>query len=156
LGAVFDILLGILTESWRILNESSLYLLMGFFMAGLVKVFLSEKVIARQLGDRSISSVFKAALLGIPLPLCSCGVIPAAMGLRRQGAGKGATAAFMVSTPETGVDSMAMTWALLDPIMTVARPVAAFLSATTAGVFINTLPDKKREEFSAPCAGGST
>ena len=82
-------------------------------------------------------SVFKAAFLGIPLPLCSCGVLPAAVSLRKQGANTGATTAFLISTPESGVDSLAITYALLDPLMTVARPVAAFTTATAAGIAEN-------------------
>jgi len=79
----------------------------------------------------------KASLLGVPLPLCSCGVLPSAVSLRKQGAGKGATLAFLISTPETGIDSIAVSWALLDPIMTVARPLVAFLTATFAGTMQN-------------------
>ena len=99
-------------------------------------------MVARHLGGNSKLSVVKASLFGIPLPLCSCGVIPAAIGLRRQGAGRGASAAFLVSTPESGVDSIAITYALLDPVMTVLRPVAAFITATVTGLLINLLPDE--------------
>jgi len=88
-------------------------------------------------------SVIKAAVIGVPLPLCSCGVLPTALGLRKQGASKGATTAFMISTPETGVDSMAVTYALIDPIMTVVRPVAASLTAVFAGVLVNAFPGKE-------------
>ena len=84
-------------------------------------------------------SVFKAALLGVPLPLCSCGVLPAALSLKKQGANNGATTAFMISTPESGVDSIAITYALLDPIMTVARPLVAFVTAAVAGLTENLL-----------------
>ena len=72
---------------------------------------------------------WKASLFGVPLPLCSCGVIPVAVELRKQGAGRGATTSFLISTPETGVDSMLLTYALMGPVMTVARPVAAFVAA---------------------------
>lgn len=133
---------GILRACWEILLESSPYLLGGFLAAGLVKALVPEEAVARQLGKNSLGSVLKASLLGIPLPLCSCGVIPAAVGLRRQGASKGASAAFLVSTPESGVDSIAITWALLDPAMTVLRPLAAFVTATVTGVLINRLPDE--------------
>jgi uncharacterized protein len=137
-----DILFGIVAACWEILREASPYVLFGFLAAGLLKVFLPEGVIARHLGGNSSKAVIKASLLGIPLPLCSCGVIPAAIGLRKQGAGRGPTAAFLISTPESGVDSIAITWALLDPIMTVVRPVAAFITATFAGLLINRLPDE--------------
>ncbi len=133
---------GLLAECWTILTEASPYVLFGFFAAGLLKALLPEEAVARHLGKESFGSVVKASLLGIPLPLCSCGVIPAAIGLRRQGASRGASAAFLVSTPESGVDSIAITWALLDPVMTVARPLAAFFTATVTGLLINRLPEE--------------
>ncbi len=136
-----NLLARILMESWSILLDSAPYVLFGMLMAGLVKTFLPENFVARHLGGKSAGSVLKASLMGVPLPLCSCGVVPAALGLRKQGAGKGATAAFLISTPETGVDSIAITWALLDPIMTVVRPVAAFVTATITGILVNLLPD---------------
>jgi len=138
---VTEAFLGILGECWKILLESSPYMLFGFFAAGLLRAVLPEEAVARHLGESSTAAVLKASLFGIPLPLCSCGVIPAAVGLRKQGASKGASAAFLVSTPESGVDSIAITWALLDPVMTVVRPLAAFLTATLTGLLINRLPE---------------
>jgi uncharacterized protein len=135
-------LFGILGECWNILLESSPYMLFGFFAAGLLKAVLPEELVARHLGQNSTGAVLKASLFGLPLPLCSCGVIPAAIGLRKQGASKGASAAFLVSTPESGVDSIAITWALLDPVMTVVRPLAAFFTATVTGLLINRLPEE--------------
>ncbi len=122
---------------WDILLDSSVWMLLGFFMAGLLRAFVPSDLVARHLGKNQSGNIFKAALFGVPLPLCSCGVIPAAAGLRRQGAGKGATASFLISTPETGVDSMAVSWALLDPLMTVLRPLSAFLTAMVTGFFID-------------------
>jgi len=126
-------------EAWNLLVESSVYILFGLLVSGILRVFLSPHSVAAHLGQGRFRSVFKAALIGIPLPLCSCGVLPAAATLRKQGANKGATAAFLISTPESGVDSIAITWALLDPIMTVARPVAAFATAAAAGITENLL-----------------
>ncbi|MBU0946972.1 MAG: SO_0444 family Cu/Zn efflux transporter [Proteobacteria bacterium] len=123
--------------SWQLLLQSAPYMLLGLLVGGLLKVFLSQEYVARHLGSSRFSSVIKAALLGIPIPLCSCSVLPAAASLKKQGANKGATAAFLISTPESGVDSIAITYALLDPLMTVARPIAAFISAMTAGIGIN-------------------
>ncbi|UZP66314.1 SO_0444 family Cu/Zn efflux transporter [Desulfovibrio mangrovi] len=128
---------------WDILLEASPYVLFGFFVAGLLKGFLPADFVARHLGKGKRAPVLKAALFGIPLPLCSCGVIPAAAGLRTQGASKGATTSFLISTPETGVDSMAVTYALLDPLMTVLRPLAAFISAITAGLLVDILPAER-------------
>jgi len=129
----------VLRESWSLLNQASLYILFGLLVGGLLKVFLSPAYVAAHLGTGRYRSVFKAALLGIPIPLCSCGVLPAAATLKKQGANNGAVTAFLISTPESGVDSIAITWALLDPLMTVARPLAAFLSAFVAGLAENLL-----------------
>ena len=126
----------VLFESWNLLCLSAPYMLFGFFVAGLLKAFIPDDFIARHLGKNTRSSLVKAALLGVPIPLCSCGVLPAAAGIRKQGAGKGATTAFLISTPETGVDSIAVTWALLDPFMAVLRPVSAFFSAMLTGQLV--------------------
>jgi len=131
------IITDIFLESWRLLQEASIYMLFGILVAGLLRVFLNPGSVVRHLGRGRFRSVFKAAILGIPIPLCSCGVLPAAASLKKQGANNGATTAFLISTPESGVDSIAMTYALLDPIMTVARPVVAFVTAAVAGVSEN-------------------
>jgi len=137
-----DAFFGVMTASFHILTESAPYILFGLLVAGLLKAFMPEDFVARHLGRRNMGSVFKASLLGIPLPLCSCGVVPAAMGLRKSGASRGAAVSFLISTPETGVDSIAVTYALLDPFMTIIRPVAAFITASVAGLFVNLIPEK--------------
>lgn len=147
---MLEILTGILLECWNILVVAAPYVLFGFLAAGLLKTFLPEDTVSRHLGGRGAGPVFKAALFGIPLPLCSCGVIPAAISLRKQGASQGATASFLVSVPETGVDSIAITWALLDPLMTLLRPLAAFLTAIFAGLWINRLPEQPELTAAAP------
>jgi uncharacterized membrane protein YraQ (UPF0718 family) len=144
---ILTTLLDIVLSCWEIFVEAAPYMLFGFFAAGLLKGLIPDDAIARHLGDPTAKSVIKASLLGIPLPLCSCGVIPAAIGLRQQGASKGASAAFLVSTPESGVDSIAVTWALLDPVMTIFRPLSALITATITGLLINRLPE---EEVAAP------
>ncbi|MCI5118241.1 MAG: permease [Candidatus Electrothrix sp. LOE1_4_5] len=128
-----------LQASWDLLNQSAVYMLFGLLIGGLLKEYLSPTYVANHLGSGRFRSVFKAALLGIPIPLCSCGVLPAAATLKKQGANNGAVTAFLISTPESGVDSISITWALLDPIMTVARPVSAFISAAIAGTAENLL-----------------
>ena len=128
---------GFLQVCWDILVDSSVWMLFGFFMAGLLRAFVPPDIVARHLGRGRSGNVFKAALFGVPLPLCSCGVVPAAAGLRRLGASRGATASFLISTPETGVDSMAVSWALLDPLMTVLRPVSAFVTAMVTGLIVD-------------------
>ena len=126
-----------LKHSWELLLEASIYILFGVLVAGLLKVFLNPSIISKHLGKGKFLSVIKAAILGIPIPLCSCGVLPAAASLKKQGANNGAVTAFLISTPESGVDSIAITYALLDPIMTIARPVVAFISGVLAGVIEN-------------------
>jgi uncharacterized protein len=138
-NAIGDALLRIFDGAWEMFLDVSPFLLLGFAIAGALRVFLPDDWIARRLGGRGIGPVLKSSLLGVPLPLCSCGVIPAAMGLRKQGASKGATLSFLISTPETGVDSVAVTYAILGPFMAVVRPVAAFLNAVLCGVFADLL-----------------
>ncbi|MFH1135454.1 MAG: SO_0444 family Cu/Zn efflux transporter [Pseudomonadota bacterium] len=138
-----DFLIKALEESFHLLLDSSVYVLFGLVMAGLLRVFLQPSAVARHFGSGRFSSVFKAALLGIPIPLCSCGVLPAAVSLKKQGANNGAVTAFLISTPESGVDSIAVSWALLDPIMTAARPLAAFFTALCAGLLENSFGQKK-------------
>jgi uncharacterized membrane protein YraQ (UPF0718 family) len=133
--------------SWNLFVEAAPYLIFGVLVAGLMYLFLAPQTIARHLKRGRISSVFKAALLGIPLPLCSCGVLPAAASLRKQGANRGATAAFLISTPESGVDSIAITYALLDPLMTLIRPVSAFITAFAAGIMENFFFSQQSEEI---------
>jgi uncharacterized membrane protein YraQ (UPF0718 family) len=128
-----------LASAWGFLLESAPYVIIGLILGGLVKMFLSTEFVARHLGQGRFWPVLKAALFGIPLPLCSCGVLPAAAALKRQGANNGATTAFLIATPESGLDSIAISYALLDPIMTVARPLAALLSAVAAGTLENCL-----------------
>jgi uncharacterized membrane protein YraQ (UPF0718 family) len=142
-----NIIVNIFVESWHLLLEASVYILLGMLVGGLLKVFLNPSFVVDHLGKGKFSSVIKAALFGIPIPLCSCGVLPAAASLKRQGANNGATTAFLISTPESGVDSMAITYALLDPIMTVARPVSAFITAVAAGITENLLHTQKEEDW---------
>ena len=118
------------------LNEMSPYILLGFLIAGLLHAFVSRETFARHLSGRSLKSVVKAALIGVPLPLCSCGVLPTAIAMRRNGASRASSSAFLISTPQTGVDSIAATWSLLGPAFAVLRPVAALLTAVFGGVAV--------------------
>lgn len=116
-----------------ILNAMSPYILLGFFVAGLLHAFVPASAMSRHLGGKGIKPVVKAALFGIPLPLCSCGVLPAAVALRRQGASKGASTSFLIATPQTGVDSIAATWSLLGLPFAIIRPIAALAGAVAGG-----------------------
>jgi uncharacterized membrane protein YraQ (UPF0718 family) len=144
------LVLNILAESWRLLQEASVYVLFGILVGGMLRIFLSPGTVAKHLGRGRFSSVFKASILGIPIPLCSCGVLPAAASLKKQGANNGATTAFLISTPESGVDSVALTYALLDPVMTIARPTAAFASAAAAGISENLLAQQDKNKKAIP------
>ena len=148
-----DLFGAIIAESWHLLLESGVYVLLGILLGGLLKAFLSPAYVARHLGQDRFGSVFKAALLGVPMPLCSCGVLPAAATLKKQGANNGATIAFLIATPESGVDSIGISYALLDPIMTVARPLAAFATAMVAGLAENLRRSPEPTLFSTtlPC-----
>ncbi len=119
------------------MKESAIYILFGILIAGFLRHVISEKRFTKSFGGDDLKSTTLASLFGIPLPLCSCSVLPMMISLRRQGASKGATTAFLISTPETGVDSISVTYALLDPLFTVARPVAALISALTTGSIVN-------------------
>lgn len=114
--------------------EAAPWLLFGLLAAGLIKVWIPESFMKRVLGGKGAWPVVKGALIGAPLPLCSCGVLPAAIGLRRSGASEGATLSFLVATPETGVDSIGVSYVLLGPFMTVVRVLAAIASAIITGM----------------------
>lgn len=152
-----SLLFRIFFESWEMLLEASPYILFGIAFGGLIKVFMPADFIGKHLGQGKFLPVIKAALFGIPLPLCSCGVLPAAAGLKKQGANNGATAAFLISTPESGVDSISITYALLDPLLTIARPLAALITALFAGFAENIVnPPKEtavRPQTILPMAG---
>lgn len=124
--------------------EAAPWLVLGFAFGGLMKALIPTAFLQRHLSGNGIASIGKAALLGAPLPLCSCGVIPAALGLRKAGASKPATASFLVSTPETGIDSISITYALMGPLMAVVRPVSALISAVTAGILVALFGEKEQ------------
>jgi len=147
---ILSFVLSVIREAWHVLTDSSVYILFGLLVGGMLKMFLSPAYVARHLGKGRFRSVLNAALLGIPIPLCSCGVLPAAASLKKQGANNGATAAFLISTPESGVDSISISYALLDPIMTVARPLAAFLTALVAGFSENIMNPPQSAGLAAP------
>lgn len=137
---------GLMTASLGLFNDMSPYLVLGFLAAGLLKVFLREDLVARHLGRHDLLSIVKASLFGIPLPVCSCGVIPMMLGLRKQGASKAALCSFMISTPTTGVDSILATFALLGGFFAGFRVAATFLVAMLVGAASLLVPDVRRRE----------
>nr|WP_321403571.1 SO_0444 family Cu/Zn efflux transporter [uncultured Desulfobacter sp.] len=127
----------IVFEIWHVYLDVSVFMLFGFLVAALLYVFFKADRIKRYLGQGRVKPVLRAALFGIPIPLCSCGVIPVVSGLKKQGANDGAALAFMIATPESGVDSIAVSWAMLDPVMTIMRPIAGFITAIATGITEN-------------------
>ena len=115
--------------------EMSPFLMLGFLISGLLYIFISKETIANNLGKPGALSVIKAAIFGVPMPLCSCGVIPVAASLYKRGASKGATLSFLISTPQTGVDSILITYGMLGPIFAMARPVIALITGVIGGLF---------------------
>ena len=156
------ILLNVFYEIWVLVCEMAPYLLLGFLLAGLMHEFVPKSLSRRYLSGRSMKSVLWAALFGVPLPLCSCGVIPTAMGLRREGAGKGATIAFLIATPQTGVDSIVATYSLMGLPFALIRPLVAMVTAVMGGWLVNATdneilavrsPQKHEEEHHGCCCG---
>ncbi len=134
-----------MNEIIHLINEMSPYLLLGFLLAGLMHSFIPGWYYTKFLAKKSFRSVINAALFGIPLPLCSCGVIPTAMSLRKEGASKGAVASFLIATPQTGVDSIIATFSLMGLPFAIVRPIAALLTAVFGGAMVNTTDDCKEK-----------
>ena len=139
-------------EIFELINSMSPYLLLGFTLAGLMHAFVPRMVYSRYLSSNSFCSVLNAAILGIPLPLCSCGVIPTAMSLRKEGASKGATISFLIATPQTGVDSIIATYSLMGLPFAMLRPFAAFVTALFGGALTNSF-DKKNDAVHGEATG---
>jgi uncharacterized protein len=127
------------TEMWVLLMEMAPYLLLGFLFAGILKVFFPRRIIKKYIGGSNFSSVLNASLLGVPMPLCSCGVLPAGIGFYNSGASRGATVSFLVSTPQTGVDSIIATYAMLGLPLAILRPIIALFSGILGGTLTNYL-----------------
>lgn len=140
---------------WNMVIESAPWLLLGYLLAGIIKQVIPTEWVHKQLAKPGFVSIAKGALIGAPLPLCSCGVIPTALAIRKAGASKGATSSFLVATPETGVDSISFSYAMLGPIFAIARPISALMSAIVAGLLVNSF-DKdelvvESEQASSSC-----
>ncbi|MDX2174994.1 MAG: permease [Candidatus Sumerlaeia bacterium] len=129
-----DLLLEILRKTYDLTREASLYLLFGLVLAGLIRAFLEQSRVMKWLSERSWKSVLRAAVVGVPLPLCSCSVLPVAAQLRRGGASRAATSSFLISTPMSGIDSFILSFGVLNPAFAVARPVSALFAGAAAGL----------------------
>ena len=132
-----QIVLDLAQEILKVFWQMSPYLFLGFTISGVLHVFFSADFIVKHLGKDNLASVVKASVLGVPIPLCSCGVIPTAFSLRKNKASKGATVSFLVSTPQTGVDSIIATYGILGPIFALFRPVVSFLTGILSGALVN-------------------
>ncbi len=147
-----EILWQLLVDFWTTVAEMSPYLLFGFFVAGLLSVLVSQRMVERHLGGQGMLPVLKASLFGVPLPLCSCGVIPVAMSLHKHGASKGSTISFLLSTPQTGVDSILVTYSLLGPVFAVFRPLVAFITGLIGGGLVNVFGREEQTQLPDPPA----
>ena len=141
----------VLNSFWDVLVQMSPYLLFGFFVAGILSMFLSASTVERHLGGRGIWPVIKASAFGVPLPLCSCSVIPVSASLRKHGASRGATTAFLISTPQTGVDSIFVTYSLLGMVFAIVRPIAALLTGILGGWLVDFSSGKGPDQVPEPC-----
>jgi uncharacterized membrane protein YraQ (UPF0718 family)/copper chaperone CopZ len=127
-----------------ILNEMSPYLLLGFLFAGILKVAFPQRFIDKYLGQKNSKSVLYASLLGIPLPLCSCGVIPTGISFYKSGASKGSSVSFLISTPQTGIDSILVTYSLLGLPFAIIRPIIALITGYFGGILANKFDTDER------------
>jgi len=142
---MYEIFEKTLLQSWLVLGEMAPWLLLGFLVAGVLSVCVSPAWVERHLGGRGLGSIVKAAVFGVPLPLCSCGVIPVAASIRRHGASRSATTSFLISTPQTGVDSIAVTYGLLGGLFAIFRPIAALATGVIGGLLVQLFGRSKAE-----------
>jgi hypothetical protein len=149
---VLEWLVNIPADFWAVLSEMAPYLLFGFFVAGVLSVVVSPEFVERHLGGRGVWPVLKASAFGVPLPLCSCGVIPVSASLRKHGASKGATVGFLISTPQTGVDSIMVTFSLLGGVFAMFRPLVALVSGLIGGTIVSAVDADGSEGARSPGA----
>ncbi len=140
-----EMLIAIVIEVWSVVAIMAPYLLLGFFAAGVLGAFVPSSFIENHLGKRGLWQIVKASLLGVPVPLCSCSVIPVTASLRRHGATKGAAISFLTSTPQTGVDSIAATWGLLGPLFAIFRTAVAFITGVICGAAVESFTPPSEE-----------
>lgn len=150
-----DYVMDVLWAIMGLVNEMSPYLLLGFLLAGIMHAFIPDGWYAKYLSGNTMKSVVNAAIFGVPLPLCSCGVIPTAMSLRREGASKGAVVSFLIATPQTGVDSIFATYSLMGLPFAVVRPIVALFTAVIGGTFVNMGENGMEQDGMETVRGGS-
>ena len=143
--ALVEILEKFVWQLVTLFSEMAPFLLLGFLLAGILHVWVPNHLYVPKISKTNFKSVLWSALFGIPLPICSCGVIPTSIALRKEGASKGASVSFLISTPATGVDSILATYSLLGGPFAILRPVAAFMTAMLGGLFTNVVTKKEPE-----------
>lgn len=142
-----EIILGILNSSVDLFIEMSPYLMLGLLFVGILNVLITKKMVSKHLGKNNYASIFKGAFFGIPLPLCSCGVIPTAVFMKQNNASKPAVTSFLISTPQTGIDSIAATYGMMGPIFAVFRPFAALFMGVFGGAAVKLFSKEKGNKF---------
>jgi uncharacterized protein len=142
----------ILRQAWATWLVASPWVLLGLALAGVLHAFVSDGWIARWMGAPGFAGVARAALVGVPIPVCSCGVLPLAVAVEKKGASRPATMSFLVTTPESSVDAVVLTWGLMGPVMAIARPIAAFVSAFVAGGLAILFPGRRSQPAAAEAA----
>ena len=145
MSAVLEILEKFVWQFFTLFSEMAPFLLLGFLLAGILHVWVPNHLYVPKISKPTFKSVLWSALFGVPLPICSCGVIPTSIALRKEGASKGASVSFLISTPATGVDSILATYSLLGGPFAILRPVAAFVTAMLGGVFTNLVTKNEPE-----------
>jgi uncharacterized membrane protein YraQ (UPF0718 family)/copper chaperone CopZ len=140
-----DYIKGFGKELFFILTEMAPYLMLGFFFAGLLHLLFPKKRVRKYMGQNNFKSIFNAALLGVPLPLCSCGVIPTGISFFKHGASKASTVSFLISTPQTGVDSIFVTYSMLGLPFAIIRPIIAFITGLFGGLVTKKIDPEKPE-----------
>lgn len=143
---MLEILSEYILALWQLTLEMSPYLLLGFLIAGILYIYFPREKVARYLGGKNMRSAINASLIGIPLPLCSCGVIPTGVSFYKSGASKGSSVSFLISTPQTGVDSILATYGLLGLPLAIIRPVIALITGVLGGLVTNAVDGKSEEE----------
>lgn len=134
---MFSWILNFLVEFWNVSCMMAPWVLFGFLFGGIIAVLVPESFIKKHLGGRGIIAILKAALIGVPLPLCSCGVIPTAATLKRQVVGNGAVASFITSTPQIGFSSFIPAWQVINPLTAIVKALFAFISGVSVGILVN-------------------
>lgn len=145
MSALVEILEKFVWQFVTLFSEMAPFLLLGFLLAGILHVWVPNHLYVPKISKTNFKSVLWSALFGVPLPICSCGVIPTSIALRKEGASKGASVSFLISTPATGVDSILATYSLLGGPFAILRPVAAFMTAMLGGLFTNVVTKKEPE-----------